>query len=171
MINVGFIGAGGIAQTHAAALTQVDGARLVAITDLIPGRAEALAQKFSATAVAGLAELVEFPGLDIVYVLTPPHVHLEQILAAIDAGLPIFCEKPLTLTLSEADHVLAAAQRAGEPRVVPAGSTYKLRNREFSFQGKRVFPSYLQAGPSYFVEKSKRTMIAQDISAALRLVT
>jgi uracil-DNA glycosylase len=62
------------------------------------------------------------------------------------------------------------AKRAGERRVVPAGSTYKIRGEKYSFQGKRVFPSYLQAGPSFFIEKSKRRMISQDIAAALRLV-
>jgi uracil-DNA glycosylase len=59
------------------------------------------------------------------------------------------------------------AQRNGEPRVVPAGSTYKIRGGDFRFRGARAFPSYLQAGPSYFIEKSKRRMIAQDIAAAL----
>ncbi len=62
------------------------------------------------------------------------------------------------------------AKRAGEKRVIPAASTYKIRGGEFSFQGKRVLPSYLQAGPSFFIEKSKRKMIAEDIAAALRLV-
>jgi uracil-DNA glycosylase len=62
------------------------------------------------------------------------------------------------------------AHRVGEQRVIPAGSTYKIRGQKFSFHGKRVFPSYLQAGPSFFIEKSKRRMIAEDISAALRLV-
>jgi uracil-DNA glycosylase len=62
------------------------------------------------------------------------------------------------------------AQRAGADRVIPAGSTYKIRGREYSFRGMRVFPSYLQAGPSFFIEKSKRKMIAEDIAAALRLV-
>ncbi len=62
------------------------------------------------------------------------------------------------------------AKRAGEERVVPAGSTYKIRGVEYFFREKRVFPSYLQAGPSFFIEKSKRRMIAEDIAAALRLV-
>ncbi|NOR82508.1 MAG: uracil-DNA glycosylase [Ardenticatenales bacterium] len=59
------------------------------------------------------------------------------------------------------------ARRAGEPRVIPAGSTYKIRGIEYFFRGKRAFPSYLQAGPSFFIEKSKRRMIAEDIAAAL----
>ena len=62
------------------------------------------------------------------------------------------------------------AKRGGEGRVIPAGSTYKIRGREYFFRGKRVFPSYLQAGPSFFIEKSKRRMIAEDIAGALGLV-
>ena len=62
------------------------------------------------------------------------------------------------------------ARRAGQARVIPAGSTYKTRGQEYFWRGKRAFPSYLQAGPSFFIEKSKRAMIAQDIAAALKIV-
>jgi uracil-DNA glycosylase len=58
------------------------------------------------------------------------------------------------------------ARRAGGKRVIPAGPTYKLRSGKYFFRGMRVFPSYLQAGPSYFIEKSKRRMIAEDIAVA-----
>ena len=66
--------------------------------------------------------------------------------------------------------VNAIAQRAGEPRVIPAGSTYKLRGPAYTFRGARAFPSYLQAGPSFYIEKTKRKAIAEDIAAALALV-
>jgi len=62
------------------------------------------------------------------------------------------------------------AQRAGEGLVIPAGSTYKIRGEEYHFREARAFPSYLQAGPSFFIEKSKRKMIAEDIAAALSLL-
>jgi len=62
------------------------------------------------------------------------------------------------------------SKRAGDGRVIPAGSTYKIRRQEYFFRGRRAFPSYLQAGPSFFIEKSKRRMIAEDITAALSLV-
>ena len=65
--------------------------------------------------------------------------------------------------------VNAIAKRAGQGRVIPAGSTYKIRGPEYTFGGGRAFPSYLQAGPSFFIEKSKRRMIAEDIAAALRV--
>jgi uracil-DNA glycosylase len=66
--------------------------------------------------------------------------------------------------------VNAIAKRNGEPRVVPAAATYKLRGGDYSFRGLKVFPSYVQAGPAFFIEKSKRRMIAEDIAAALVFV-
>jgi uracil-DNA glycosylase len=62
------------------------------------------------------------------------------------------------------------SRRAGQGRVIPADSTYKLRGGAYYFQGKRVLPSYLQAGPSFFIEKSKRKMIAEDIATAMSLI-
>ena len=63
--------------------------------------------------------------------------------------------------------VNAIAKRTAQPRPIPAGPTYKIRGGEFYFRGGRCFPSYLQAGPSYGIEKSKQRMIAEDIAAAL----
>lgn len=64
----------------------------------------------------------------------------------------------------------AIARRAGEPRPVPAGSTYRIRGGTYTFRGRRVLPSYLQAGPSFFIEKGKQRVIAEDIRTALQLV-
>ena len=63
------------------------------------------------------------------------------------------------------------SRRAAEGRVIPAGSTYKIRGQEYHFRGRRAFPSYLQAGPSFFIEKSKRRMIAEDIAEAVALLS
>jgi hypothetical protein len=62
------------------------------------------------------------------------------------------------------------AKRAGEGRVIPAGSTYKIRAGEYFFRDIRLFPSYLQVGPSFGIEKSKRRMIAEDIRAAMSVI-
>ena len=59
------------------------------------------------------------------------------------------------------------AKKQREPRVIPTGSTYRIRGPEYYFRSARAFPSYLQAGPSFFIEKSKRRMIGEDIAAAL----
>lgn len=62
------------------------------------------------------------------------------------------------------------AKRRGEGRAVPAGSTYKIRGGDYFFMGAKAFPSYLQVGPSFGIEKSKQRMIAEDIASALELV-
>ena len=62
------------------------------------------------------------------------------------------------------------AKRRGDARVIPAGSTYKIRGPEYTWGELRVFPSYLQAGPAYWIEASKRSMIAEDLGKALKLL-
>ena len=59
------------------------------------------------------------------------------------------------------------AKRSLGKGIVPSGSTYKIRKGEYFYKQFRVFPSYLQTGKSYLIEKSKRKMIAEDIKTAL----
>ena len=54
-------------------------------------------------------------------------------------------------------------------KVIPAGSTYKIRGQQFYFEDKRVFPSYTPAGKNFLIEKSKRRMVAEDIKEALNV--
>jgi len=61
---------------------------------------------------------------------------------------------------------LIATRTVGK-RIIPSGSTYKIRKAQYFYKQFRVFPSYLQTGKSYLIEKSKRKMIAEDIKAAL----
>jgi uracil-DNA glycosylase len=53
-------------------------------------------------------------------------------------------------------------------RVIPAGSTYKIRGQAFYHEDTRVFPSYTPAGKNFLIEKSKRRMVAEDIREALK---
>lgn len=62
-------------------------------------------------------------------------------------------------------------RREGGKRVIPSGSTYKIRGGRYSYKGIRAFPSYLQTGKSFLIEKSKQEMIAEDIRAALDIVS
>ena len=90
----------------------------------------------------------------------------------LEKELALFPDVEVLLLMGDAaiKAVNEIARRSGEGRVIPAGSTYKIRGQEFLFRGVRAFPSYLQAGPSFFIEKSKRRMIAEDIREAIRLV-
>lgn len=60
------------------------------------------------------------------------------------------------------------AKRKTGKRIVPSGSTYKIRKNAYFYNDARVFPTYLQTGKSYLIEKSKRKMIAEDIKTALK---
>jgi hypothetical protein len=55
-------------------------------------------------------------------------------------------------------------------RVIPAGSTYKIRGQTHYLGTVRVFPSYTPAGKNFLIEKSKRMMVAADIREALKLL-
>ena len=59
------------------------------------------------------------------------------------------------------------AKRKTGKRIIPTGSTYKIRKNKYFHNQLRVFPSYLQTGKSYLIEKSKRKMIAEDMKTAL----
>jgi predicted dehydrogenase len=124
MINIGFLGAGDIAAVHAAALATIDDARLVAVADVNPERSQALANRHDAMVSPDLEALLRLPGLDVLYILTPPEGHARQIIVAAEAGIPIVCEKPLTLTLAEADQAIAACKRAGVPLMTALSHRY-----------------------------------------------
>jgi UDP-N-acetyl-2-amino-2-deoxyglucuronate dehydrogenase len=99
MINIGFLGAGDIAAFHAEAVAAAEGGRLAAIADVVPERAAMLARQHEAAALSDLESLLSFPGLDVLYILTPPQFHAAQITAAAGAGIPwqrglrSFCSK------------------------------------------------------------------------------
>lgn len=64
----------------------------------------------------------------------------------------------------------AIARRRTGKRLIPSGPTWKARAGQYSFEGKRVFASYLPTGRSYLIERSKREMIAADLRAGLALI-
>ena len=101
-----------------------------------------------------------------------PSEAVKQCSKILEAELTLFPNLKAILLMGDVAirAVNEISRRVGEGRVIPAGSTYKLRGQAYTFRGARVFPSYLQAGPSFYIEKSKRKMIAQDISAALSLL-
>ncbi|TFH14116.1 uracil-DNA glycosylase [Candidatus Bathyarchaeota archaeon] len=62
-----------------------------------------------------------------------------------------------------------AKRQLGE-NVIPSGSTYKIRGKEYYYGEIRVFPSYLQAGQAYFIEQSKRRIIKEDLQDELKIL-
>jgi predicted dehydrogenase len=114
-LKVGVIGVGEMGRCHAENLRRsVPGATLAAVADIDLERARRAAAELEIeTACRDAAELVQVPGLDAVAIASPPKFHLPAILAAASAGKHIFCEKPLALSLEDADTALEAVSRAG----------------------------------------------------------
>jgi myo-inositol 2-dehydrogenase / D-chiro-inositol 1-dehydrogenase len=115
ILQVGLIGAGRIGQVHASTIAyRVSRAQLAAVTDPIPGAAQAVAQKFRVPKIAAsYREIVADPAVDAVMICTPTDTHAEIIIAAAQAGKQIFCEKPVALNVKDTDAALQAVERAG----------------------------------------------------------
>lgn len=113
-VAIGLIGAGRIGTSHAGIIAQyVPGATLAAVADPRPEAAEALAARYAARAFTDPIELINDPRVDAVVIAATSEAHADLIVAAASAGKAIFCEKPMSLNLADADRALAAAEAAG----------------------------------------------------------
>jgi len=113
-LGFGVIGAGAIGRLHARHLaSQVEGARLVAVSDVVPEVAESCAQEAGARAYGDHRELLANPQVEAVVISSPPDTHAEIIEQAAAARKQIFCEKPIDCDLEKIDRALAAVAGAG----------------------------------------------------------
>jgi myo-inositol 2-dehydrogenase/D-chiro-inositol 1-dehydrogenase len=99
---------------HAETLARrVPGARLVAVADAAPGAAERLAGVLAADrAYTDVAQVWDDPSVDAVVIATPARTHADLVVAAAAAGRSVFCEKPMAVTLADADRAIDAARAA-----------------------------------------------------------
>lgn len=79
---------------------------------------------------SGLNDMLKLPGLDLVSVVTPPDLHHDMALAALEAGKHVLCEKPFAMNLAEAQEMLTAARRAKKTHMI---------NHEFRFVPARAY--------------------------------
>ncbi|MBN9119309.1 MAG: Gfo/Idh/MocA family oxidoreductase [Planctomycetes bacterium] len=113
-VTFALVGAGGIAQSYADAFANHPDARLVAVADVRPEAAAAIAGKFGAPAFGSYQELLEKgPRAEAVVICTPPNTHEDITTAFTGRGWHVLCEKPFTLTPSSARRMAAAAHDAG----------------------------------------------------------
>jgi predicted dehydrogenase len=111
-LKFGLVGAGGIAQAYAQAFNESDCCDLVAIADIRDGSARALAESVGGKEYVDYKELTDL-GLDAVIVATPPNIHPEISCHFMEAGIPVLCEKPLCLSVREAEKMLDTASTHG----------------------------------------------------------
>ncbi|MBN2292181.1 MAG: Gfo/Idh/MocA family oxidoreductase, partial [Pirellulales bacterium] len=109
-IRVGFIGAGGMANAHMNtinALREKNNVESVAVADCWKTRAaQGAANVGTKNVLTDYRKVLDMKEVDYVTIATPEHRHCEMTLDALDAGKPIYCEKPMTHTLPEAQAVV-----------------------------------------------------------------
>jgi predicted dehydrogenase len=114
-VKIGFVGAGVIAGNHAKALAKMAGAQVVAVCDVVPGKAaEFIKQQNleSARAFTSHKDMLKQSVLDAVYILLPPYSHGPER-DVIRAGCHMFVEKPIHLDLAQAEKIRDAAEARG----------------------------------------------------------
>ncbi len=110
-IGVALVGAGRMGAFHGRSLARrIPGARLVAVADPAPGIAERLGAD---RAYTDPAEAFADPAVDAVVIAAPARFHADLVVAAARAGKAVFCEKPMALSLPDADRAIDAARAAG----------------------------------------------------------
>jgi myo-inositol 2-dehydrogenase/D-chiro-inositol 1-dehydrogenase len=121
-VRIGVVGAGAMGSLHVRLLaSDVVGAELVAVADVELERAAALAREVGLDGVHGDGlELIAEPDVEAVVVASSPETHEVLVLACLDAGKPVLCEKPLA-TSAEAGRRIVEAEAAGGRRLVDVG--------------------------------------------------
>jgi predicted dehydrogenase len=113
-IKVGLLGGGGIVDAHIRGYrTYADAIEVTAIADVVDETARRRAAELRARAYTDFRLMIDEADLDAVDICLPHHLHAEAIMAAAQAGKHILCEKPLCLTVQQADEVQRVVSAAG----------------------------------------------------------
>ena len=113
-LNFGIVGCGMIADIHAQALNSLDGVRLVGVADVSFPHAQSFAEKHGVHAYENYETMLSDEKIDAICICTPSGFHAEQAKAALLAGKHVAVEKPLAMTVSDADAVIATAKKSGK---------------------------------------------------------
>ncbi len=131
-IGLAVIGSGRIGTLRARLASEHPAVNFIATADVKPENAKALANKVGAKVYSGNnLEIINHPDVTAVVVSTAEGEHTEAVLAAIAAGKPVLVEKPIALTTTEADAIIAAAERGvnGKPGNVRVGYSRRYKDR------------------------------------------
>lgn len=134
MEQIGIIGCGWFGRVHVERMSEIPGVAVAAVCDPDAASARHLADLVPAhlrpeggevAVYTEATELLKHSGLDAVSINSPNPWHVEQLLAALEHGLHVLCEKPLTLVPAEVDQVAAATRQAGRVVAIAYQSRYR----------------------------------------------
>jgi predicted dehydrogenase len=112
-VNVALVGCGNIAERYARSIAEEPLLKLVGATDVVPGRALALVERFGVRQYASLGELLADDAVETVVNLTAPRAHADVTAACLEAGRHVHTEKPVALVHAEARGLAELARRRG----------------------------------------------------------
>jgi len=110
-IGLGVIGCGGFGLFALQQFVQIPGIRLAGMAGTARPAAIAAAKRFGLEDVESIDRLLARPEVDLVYIATPPFLHFEQARQSLAAGKHVICEKPLAMTVEQADELVDLAHR------------------------------------------------------------
>lgn len=111
-LRIGLIGCGGMALHLARQAREIEGVEISAVCDVDSERTASAVQEFSAEGFTDYREMIAQTRLDAVIIATPGVAHADPAVASAQAGLHIFCEKPMATTLEDCDRMIEAAEKA-----------------------------------------------------------
>lgn len=112
-LRFAIVGCGVIAPIHALSLEELPAAKLVAVCDIVPEKAQALASQYGVDAYLEYAVMFQREDIDVVLVLTPSGLHAQVGIAAAQAGKHVIVEKPIDVLLENAQAMVDACRAAG----------------------------------------------------------
>jgi predicted dehydrogenase len=113
-VGIGFIGTGFARGVQMPAFAGCEGAKIVSVASGNVENARSAAEQFEAGHFTGdWRETVAREDVDLVCITTPPDLHREMTLAALENGKHVLCEKPMAMSVAEAEEMTAAAEKAG----------------------------------------------------------
>jgi UDP-N-acetyl-2-amino-2-deoxyglucuronate dehydrogenase len=111
--KIALVGCGRISKNHFDALRKIEGLTIAAVCDIVPERAEAAGVQEGVAAFTSYEEMLQRAECDIVTVCTPSGLHAAQGALAARAGKHVITEKPMAITLGQADELVKACDDAG----------------------------------------------------------
>ncbi len=112
-VNVGVIGVGAMGYNHARVYCELEGANLLAVSDIIKEKSEEVSKKYNALGFIDYNEILKMPEIDAVSVCVPTSHHFEIVMDVIEHEKHVLVEKPISSTIEEAKKMVKAARKNG----------------------------------------------------------
>lgn len=118
-MKIAIIGCGAIARKrHAPAVAAHPEAELYAVCDPVKENADALAREYGTKAIYDINEILHDPAVNAVIICTPERFHCSNVVAALEAGKDVLCEKPLAMTVDECRKIVETWHKSGRQLMV-----------------------------------------------------